>query len=72
MSSKSVLSLEVYDGSNKTENHRNGLAERLQKLLIRQASSINFIKHHMNKRAGSPSDQNQVCKFKPDFILSRP
>lgn len=40
---------------------RNGLAERLQKLLIRQASSINFVKHHMNKSSHA-TEQTQRCK----------
>ena len=34
---------------------KNGMAERLQKILIRQASSINFIKHQQIK--------NEKCKF---------
>jgi hypothetical protein len=40
---------------------RNGYAEKLQKLLIRQASSVNFVKHHMNRNNPS-SEQTQKCK----------
>lgn len=41
---------------------RGGLADRLQKLLIRQASSINFVKHHMNKK-GISDEQAARCNL---------
>ena len=51
---------------------KNGYAEKLQKLLIRQTSSINFIKHHMNKKNSSHLTQTQYFKNSSNIIKAIP
>lgn len=54
---------------------RNGYAEKLQKILIRQTSSINFVKHHMNKQSGCSTNEfsknlKKIVKIVPFFVQS--
>ena len=45
---------------------RNGYADKLQKLLIRQASTLNFIRHTMNKES-SKNNKNAALTIRPIF-----